>query len=94
MLSDASPSTQTVRDLLHSLRNCFSLISGHAQYLLGQPGVQGLCEEELRIIRRAAEQAANDLDLVPDCAIGIPLLTRTRGGDAAEPPASDGGTRP
>jgi hypothetical protein len=73
MRSNRTDSLRTLRDLLHSLRNALSVISGHSQYLLGQSPAQKLCGDELRVIRRAAERAARELVLVPESIVGVPL---------------------
>jgi hypothetical protein len=72
-------SLHTIRDLLHSLRNSLSLISGHSQYLLNTPSIDALCGRELRIIHRAAEKAASDLGLVPESFATLELGIDTLG---------------
>jgi hypothetical protein len=83
MHSNAAQPPQTVRDLLHSLRNSFNLISGHSQYLLSEPAVRQVCGEELLVIWRASDKAARELALVPDSIVGLALGPITTSVDAA-----------
>jgi hypothetical protein len=71
----------TVRDLLHSLRNSLSLISGYSQFLLDQAPTQRLCGDELRVIRRAADKAARELVRVPESIAGVLLVPPPSPGD-------------
>jgi nitrogen-specific signal transduction histidine kinase len=73
MRHSRAQSLHTVRDLLHSLRNSLSLISGESQYLLSKPAVDALCGHELRIIQRASERAASELDRLPASLSSTPL---------------------
>jgi hypothetical protein len=93
MLVNGGHPPMTVRDLLHSLRNSLGLISGHAQYLLDHSPARNLCEDELRVIRRAADKAARDLVLVPESIIGLALDSHATTG-APRNTALDGASGP
>jgi hypothetical protein len=55
---------RTIEDLLHAITNGMTLISSHAQYLLGKHS-RNEYTDELNIIRDEAERVAKLLNLVP-----------------------------
>jgi hypothetical protein len=74
---------ETLEDVLHAATNSLTLISSHAQYLLGKLPRQAPGVEELQIIYEEAERAASLLSLVPHGLAQSPV----QGLASPEPPA-------
>ena len=64
---------RTLEDLFHAATNALSLISSHAQYLLGKNGVAVAGKEDLEVIREAAERTAALLTLLPTELLKTPV---------------------
>ena len=58
-------SAETLEDVIHAATNSLTLISSHAQYLLGKLPRETRGMAELQIIYEEAERAASLLSLVP-----------------------------
>ena len=64
---------RTLEDLIHAAMNSLSLISSHAQYLLGRRDRAAPGAEDLQVICDEAERAARLLGLVPQGLAKIPI---------------------
>lgn len=71
---------RTLEDLFHAATNALSLISSHAQYLLGKNGMPAAAKEDLEVIHDVAQRTAMLLTLLPAELLktpipALPLLT-------------------
>ena len=67
---------RTLEDLFHAATNALSLISSHAQYLLGKNGMAA-GKEELEVIHDAAERTVVLLTLLPTELLKTPIPETT-----------------
>ena len=85
---------RTLAELIHAVRNSLTLISSHAQYLVGKRPADAAEGEELRVIHEEAERAACLLSMVPQNLARAPVQDLEReGSGTVDQPRGAGGAR-